>query len=77
MVAPSEMKRLIERWKRGTRALRIDEQEYGRRLVGMLENYDDRRLAAIGDPLEAAAFIVLTAMIRDIEGAGGAGMPDG
>jgi hypothetical protein len=67
MVTPADVKKLADRWKRATRALRIQEQAYGHRLVRMLEDSGDRKFAVIDDPLEAAAFILFIGMVKELE----------
>ena len=56
------------RWKRATRALRIQEQPFGQRLVRMLEDSGTGRFATIDDPLEAAAFILFIGMLKELDG---------
>ncbi|NTW36668.1 MAG: hypothetical protein HGB17_11155 [Syntrophobacteraceae bacterium] len=55
------------RWKRATRALRIQEQPFGQRLVRMLEDTGTWRFATVDDPLEAAAFILFIGMLKELD----------
>ena len=64
MVSVTEMKTLVERWKRGTRPLKIDDLEYGINVIRMLENYKGPELAYFDDPLEAATFILLIGVMK-------------
>jgi len=54
-----ELDPLILRWKKTTRALKIDEQPYGRYITDLLERRTDTELALFRDPVEAAAFFCL------------------
>ena len=65
MVTATEMKTLVERWKRGMRPLKIDDQHYGTKVVRMLERYQGPELAYFDDPLEAATFIVLIGLMKE------------
>ena len=47
---------LIFRWKKTTRALKIHEQSYGKRITDILERCTDADLVLFSDPVEAAAF---------------------
>ena len=50
---------LIVRWKKATRALRIEEQHYGGYLTDILEKRTDTELALFKDDVEAATFFCL------------------
>ncbi|HTY14465.1 MAG TPA: hypothetical protein VMC42_02055 [Methanoregulaceae archaeon] len=65
MVTATEMKTLVERWKRGMRPLKIDDQHYGTKVVRMLEHYKGPELAYFDDPLEAATFIILIGLLKE------------
>ncbi len=65
MVTTAEIRTIAERWKRGTRPLKIHDQEYGNRLVKMLEECNGHEITRFDDPLEAATFIILTRMLRE------------
>jgi hypothetical protein len=67
MVTETDMKKMIERWKRGTRALRIYDQRYGHHVVRLLERYNGPSLKLFDDYLEAATFVLFVGMLRDME----------
>lgn len=67
MVTAAEIKIIADRWKRATRPLKIHEQNYGHRLVAMLEQYHGEEIRRFDDPLEAAAFIVSIGMLKELE----------
>jgi len=50
---------LIFRWKKTTRALKIHDQHYGKRITDILEQCTDTDLVLFSDPVEAAAFFCL------------------
>ncbi len=59
---------LILRWKKTTRALKIDEQHYGKYITDLLERRTDAELALFKDPVEAAAFFCLVdVMMRSFD----------
>jgi len=68
MITSAEIRQRAVRWKRATRALRIQEQPFGQRLVRMLEDSGTGRFATIDDPLEAAAFILFIGMLKELDG---------
>jgi hypothetical protein len=53
---------LIFRWKKTTRALKIHDQPYGKRMTDILEQCTDTDLALFTDPVEAAAFFCLAGL---------------
>ena len=59
-----ELDRVILRWKKTTRALKIHEQEYGRHLTDVLERVTDAQLVHFQDPVEAAAFFCLLDLLK-------------
>ena len=61
-----ELDRVILRWKKTTRALKIHEQEYGRHLTDVLEQVTDAQLVHFPDPVEAAAFFCMLDLVRRI-----------
>jgi hypothetical protein len=67
MVTEADMKKMIERWKRGTRPLKIYEQQYGEQLVRLLEQYNSPALKIFDDPLEAATFVLFTGLLKDLD----------
>lgn len=70
-----ELEPVILRWKKTTRALKADEQEYGRRLTDVLERVTDAQLVHFRDPVEAAAFFCMVALLRKMDETGaGTGM---
>ncbi|WP_292421191.1 hypothetical protein, partial [Methanoregula sp.] len=58
---------VILRWKKTTRALKADEQEYGRQLTDVLERVTDAQLVHFRDPVEAAAFFCMVALLRKMD----------
>ena len=69
------MKTLIERWKKGTRPLKIHEQKYGNTLVQMLEQYSGNEFGMFDDPVEAASFLLLIGMMKEKDRRNGNGDP--
>jgi hypothetical protein len=67
MVTETDMMKMIERWKRGTRALRIYDQRYGHHMIRLLGCYNGPTLRLFDDYLEAATFFILVGMLRDME----------
>ena len=59
---------LIFRWKKTTRALKIHDQHYGKRLTDILEQCTDTDLALFSDPVEAAAFFCLLGLAGKTHG---------
>lgn len=59
-----ELDRVILRWKKTTRALKIHEQEYGRHLTDVLERVTDAQLVHFTDPVEAAAFFCMLDLVK-------------
>jgi hypothetical protein len=62
-----ELEPVILRWKKTTRALKADEQEYGRQLTAVLERVTDAQLVHFRDPVEAAAFFCMVALLRKMD----------
>jgi len=58
-VRKNDLDPLIFRWKKTTRALKIHDQHYGKRMTDILERCTDTDLALFSDPVEAAAFFCL------------------
>jgi hypothetical protein len=56
---------LIFRWKKTTRALKIYDQHYGKRITDILERCTDADLALFTDPVEAAAFFCLLDVVKE------------
>jgi hypothetical protein len=65
MVTVTDMKIIIERWKKGTRPLKIHDLKSGQKVVGMLEKYDGNEFKLFDDPFEAATFILLVGMLKE------------
>lgn len=68
MITPADIETVIQRWKRATRPLKIGDQQYGHRLVRMLEDSKHVDVRRFDDPLEAATFLVLVRLLREVEG---------
>ena len=64
MVTVTEWKIVVERWKKGMRPLKIDDQKYGQLVLSMLEQYNGNELAFFDDPVEAVTFIILIGMMK-------------
>jgi hypothetical protein len=67
MVSDADMKRMIERWKKGTHALRKPEEYRGDSLVKILEGYDKSMLKLFDDYLEFGAFFLLVGLLREMD----------
>ncbi|MEI6294233.1 MAG: hypothetical protein WCP36_11155 [Methanomicrobiales archaeon] len=65
MVTVTDMKIIIERWKKGTRPLKVHDMKSGQKVVGMLEKYDGTEFGLFDDPFEAATFILLVGMLKE------------
>ncbi|MDP3396582.1 MAG: hypothetical protein Q8S57_07970 [Methanoregula sp.] len=59
-----QLDEVILRWKKTTRALKIYEQEYGKKLTDCLEKRTDAELIHFHDPVEAAAFFCLVELMK-------------
>ena len=59
---------LIFRWKKTTRALKIHDQHYGKRITDILEQCTDTDLVLFSDPVEAAAFFCLLDLVGKTSG---------
>jgi len=67
MVTVTDMKIIIERWKKGTRPLKIHDKHTGQKVIGMLEKYEGTELKLFDDKFEATAFILLVEMLKDLD----------
>ena len=67
MITAADIRTIAERWKRATRPLKIQDQKYGHHLVQMLGEYNGEEIKRFDDPLEAAAFIVLVRIVRELD----------
>ena len=61
------MKKVVEHWKRGTRALRRHEQQYGELLVKLLERDHGPALKHFDDYLEAATFALFVGLMKELD----------
>ena len=59
-----QLDEVILRWKKTTRALKIYEQEYGKKLTDCLEKRTDAELVHFKDPVEAATFFCLVELMK-------------
>lgn len=59
------VKDLARRWSQATRALRIDDQQYGGELVRMVQKHSSEGFCAFDDPLESAIFSVLVEILKE------------
>jgi hypothetical protein len=61
------MKNVSVRWRKASRALKIDDQKYGIRLAEALEMHKGPEYAMFDDPLEASVFFLLIEMMKEKE----------
>ncbi|MEI7434325.1 MAG: hypothetical protein WCJ93_08750 [Methanomicrobiales archaeon] len=61
------MKNVSVRWRKASRALKIDDQKYGIRLAEALETHKGPEYAMFDDPLEASVFFLLIEMMKEKE----------
>jgi hypothetical protein len=55
----------LDRWKKGMCPLKIQDQEYGRTVIRMLEKYEGNEFAFFDDPFEAVTFILLVELMKE------------
>jgi hypothetical protein len=55
---------VAERWTRSARALKKEDQKYGKELADMAKEHSSEAFVACNDPLEAATFSVLVEILR-------------
>ncbi len=67
MITAADIRAMADRWMRASRPLKIQDQRYGHRLVQMLTEYNGEAIKRFDDPLEAAAFIVLVRMVKELD----------
>ncbi len=67
MITAADIRTMADRWQRASRPLKIQDQRYGHRLVQMLAEYNGEEIKRFDDPLEAAAFIVLVRMVKELD----------
>ena len=65
MVTPTEWKIVVDRWKKGMRPLKIDDQQYGQKVIKILDKYVGNEFAQFDDPNEAVTFVVLIGMMKE------------
>jgi len=58
------VKSVADRWARSSRALRIEDQPYGKKLVELAKKHSSEAFISCDDPLEAAVFSVLVETIK-------------
>jgi hypothetical protein len=67
MGTPADRKKMADRWKRATRALKKEDQEYGNRLARILEDYPGNISNRFEDPLEEAALVLCIGILKELE----------
>jgi hypothetical protein len=67
MGTPPDRKKIADRWRRATRALKREDQDYGNRLVRILEDYPGNMSNRFEDPLEEAALVLFIGILRELE----------
>jgi hypothetical protein len=65
MVTVIEWKIVVERWKKGMRPLKIQDQKYGDTVIQMLEKYSGNDIGLFDDPYEALTFIILIGLMKE------------
>jgi len=58
---------MADRWRRATRALKKEDQEYGDQLVRILEDYPGQMSNRFDDPLEEAALVLCIGILKELE----------
>lgn len=53
-----------DRWARSARALRKEDQKYGKRLVELAKQHSSEAFVACDDPLEAVVFSALVEVLK-------------
>jgi hypothetical protein len=59
------VKDVSARWQKASRALKKEDQVYGRKVAEMAKKHSSEAFYALDDPLEAAVFSVLVEMIKE------------
>jgi hypothetical protein len=67
MGTPADRKKMADRWRRATRALKREDQEYGNRLARILEDYPWNMSNRFEDPLEEAALVLCIGILKELE----------
>lgn len=65
MVTPTEWKITVDRWKKGMRPLKIQDQKYGQNVIKILEKYGGTNLAFFDCPFEAVTFLILINLMKE------------
>jgi hypothetical protein len=65
MISSDDIQQLADRWKRATRPIRVQDQQYGLHLAEMIGKYNRKDFERFDEPLEAAAFIIFIRMVKD------------
>ena len=58
------MNAIADRWARSSRALKKEDQQYGKNLVDLAKMHSNEAFIACDDPLEAVVFSVLVETIK-------------
>jgi len=58
------VKHIVDRWARSSRALKMEDQQYGEKLVELAKMHSSEAFIACDDPLEAVVFSVLVETIK-------------
>jgi len=58
------VKDVADRWARSARALRKEDQKYGKELADLAKEHSSEAFVACNDPLEAATFSVLVEILK-------------
>ncbi len=67
MSTPADRKKMADRWRRATRALKKEDQDYGNRLARILEDYPGNMSNRFDDPLEEAALVLCIGILKELE----------
>ncbi len=67
MSTPADRKKMADRWRRATRALKREDQDYGNRLARILEDYPGNMSNRFDDPLEEAALVLCIGILKELE----------
>jgi hypothetical protein len=62
-----DIKDVSARWLKACRALKKEDQIYGRKLAEMAKKHSREAFYALDDPLEAAVFSVLVEMLKEAD----------
>ncbi len=61
------MRNTAARWHRVKRAMKVEDQTYAEKLSGMIARHEKERFTVFEDPLEAAFFVVLIELLKEID----------